>query len=152
MTRTKPTIGWREWVELVDFADVAVKAKIDTGARTSALHAFGLEEIEADGVTLARFEIHPVQNASTPSVAVSAPIIDRRSVRNSGGTVEHRPVIETTLRIGDHSFPIDLTLTRRDEMGFRMLLGRSAVRRRFLIDPGRSFLLKSSEPLNGSHA
>ncbi|MEZ5171420.1 MAG: RimK/LysX family protein [Acidimicrobiia bacterium] len=152
MTTTKSSIGWREWVHFVDFGDVAVKAKIDTGARTSALHAFGMEEVEVDGIRRVRFEIHPVQKRATPSVPVEAAIVDRRSVRNSGGIVEHRPVIETVVRLGEVTFPIELTLTRRDEMGFRMLLGRSAVRRRFLIDPGRSFLTNSTTPTTRSRS
>lgn len=143
-------IGWREWATLVDLGSVRVKAKIDTGARTSALHAFALEEIEVDGITHARFEIHPEQKRSHPSVLVEAAIVDRRAVRNSGGAVETRPVITTFVRLGDHAFPIDLTLTRRDEMGFRMLLGRSAVRRRFLIDPGRSYLTNTDSAPKGS--
>lgn len=145
MSSSKPIIGWREWVRLVDLGGALVKTKVDTGARTSALHAFALEELERDGIPLARFEVHPVQRRSTPSIAAEIPITEWREIRNSGGKVERRPVVTTTIQLGESRFPIDITLTRRDEMGFRMLLGRHAVRRRFLVDPGRSFRMGKPE-------
>jgi len=88
---------------------------------------------------MVRFEIHPIQRSSAASVEVVVPMIDRRVVRNSGGGAEDRPVIETTLQIGEELWPIELTLTRRDEMGFRMLLGREALRDRAVVDAGSSF-------------
>lgn len=137
-------IGWREWVELTDLCAAPVKAKIDTGARTSALHAFGLQVID-DGVTqLARFEIHPRQRSASDAALVTLPVHDFRMVRSSNGRDERRPVIIVPIRLGDISWPIEVTLTARDQMGFRMLLGRAAVRRRFLVDPGRSYLLSRS--------
>jgi hypothetical protein len=117
----------------------AIKAKLDTGARTSALHAFGIRSLVRDGIDMVRFEIHPIQRSSAASVEVVVPMIDRRVVRNSGGGAEDRPVIETTLQIGEELWPIELTLTRRDEMGFRMLLGREALRDRAVVDAGSSF-------------
>lgn len=136
----KPMIGWREWVGLPEFQTPWIKAKIDTGARSSALHAFDLEHVERDGVPWVRFEIHPWQRSSNDPVVVEAPVVDHRTVRSSNGTDEQRPVIETTIEIGGRELPIELTLTRRDHMGFRLLLGRQALRRRVLIDPERSFL------------
>lgn len=141
-SRAQPiTIGWREWVALPDMSRIPVKAKIDTGARTSALHAFGLRIVRGDGTDRASFELHPIQRSSAGSVRVEMPVVAFRRVRSSNGHVENRPVIRTMVRLGDHEWPIDITLTSRDTMGFRMLLGRSALRRRFLVDPGRSFLV-----------
>jgi len=139
-TRTPPeTLGWREWARLPDLGVRVIKAKLDTGARTSALHAFGLVRFVRDGRDMCRFEIHPVQRSDADAVIVETEVLEERWVRNSGGQRELRPVIETMLCIGDRSWPIELTLTRRDQMGFRMLLGRQALKRRALVDPGRSF-------------
>jgi hypothetical protein len=136
----RPVVGWREWVALPDLGADAVKAKVDTGARSSSLHAWDVVEEERDGSTWVRFVLHPVQNDTGVRVAAAAPLVDRREVRSSNGVAERRPVIRTHVVLAGQTFPIELTLTRRDEMGFRMLLGRSALRRRFLVDPGRSFL------------
>lgn len=133
------TLGWREWVQLPVLGVSSIKAKLDTGARTSAIHAFDLREFVQDGVETVRFEIHPVQRSSAASVQAEAVVVDRRAVRSSGGHAELRPVIMTTLRIGDAEWPIEVTLTRRDAMGFRMLLGRQALRGRAVVDPGRSY-------------
>lgn len=138
--KAKPLIGWREWVLLPDLCPVPVKAKIDTGARTSVLHAFALTLRTDDGYMWADFEIHPVQRSRAESSTVSYPVHGVRRVRSSTGHAEKRPVIRTPVRIGSHQFEIDVTLTSRDEMGFRMLLGRAGVKERFLVDPGRSFL------------
>ena len=143
--KTKPLIGWREWVVLPDLSPVPMKAKIDTGARTSTLHAFGLSVSERDGVPWVDFEIHPVQRSKAQSTEASQPIVGFKQVRSSTGHSEKRPVIRTQMRIGPNQFDIELTLTSRSEMGFRMLIGRSAVRRRFVVDPGRSFLTQTSE-------
>ena len=133
------TLGWREWARLPSFGVEAIKAKLDTGARTSALHAFDMERFERDGVPMVRFEIHPQQRSKGGAVSVEAEVVDERWVRNSGGARELRPVIETEVRIGEDTWPIELTLTRRDQMGFRMLLGRQALRRRAVVDPGSSY-------------
>ena len=139
------TIGWREWLDLPDLNVHAIKAKIDTGARSSALHAFDIETFVVNGRSLVRFVVHPYQKDSEYSISAEAELLEWREVRNSGGQVQSRPVISTLVHLGGLSWPIELTLTNRDVMGFRMLLGRQAVQRRFLVNPGRSFLL-SHEP------
>ena len=138
---TRPTIGWREWIALPEFEIANIKAKIDTGARSSALHAYDVEPFTRRGARYVRFKVHPYQRDTRFTRRAEAPLIDMRPVKNSGGTSELRPVVETLLHLGDTAFTIELTLTNRDEMGFRMLLGRQAVRGRFVIDPGRSFLV-----------
>ena len=135
----KPTIGWREWVALPDLGVDFIKAKVDTGARTSALHAFDLHEVVRDGLVHVRFVIHPVQRKSDPSVEVELPLLTRRRVRDYGGRSELRPVVVTPVEVCGRRWPIEITLTRRDTMGFRMLLGRQAIRGRFVVDPGASF-------------
>ncbi len=142
MTRTRATepVGWREWVGLPDWGIEWVKAKIDTGARTSALHAFEIDEFERDGATWVRFAVHPWQRSGSDEQWVEAERIDERPVRSSSGVQTVRPVVRTRVRVGSSSFPIELTLTRRDEMGFRMLLGRQALTGRFVVDPSRSYL------------
>ena len=139
--RTERTIvGWREWVALPDWNVPAIKAKIDTGARTSALHAFDIEPIERDGEAWARFAIHPWQDSRADMVVVEAPLLERREVRSSSGTARERPVVLTAVELAGQRVPIEVTLTRRDEMGFRMLIGRQALRRRYVVDPARSYL------------
>ena len=135
-----PIIGWREWINLPGLGVHGIKAKIDTGARSSALHAFDLEHFERDGVAMVRFQAHPLQRDGSHVVSVEAALLDQRIVRSSVGHEQLRPVIETPVQVGSQVFPIELTLTSRDAMGFRMLLGRQAVRHRFLVDPGRSYL------------
>lgn len=133
-------IGWREWLALPELGITAVKAKIDTGARSSALHAFDIELFERDNLSMVRFRVHPWQRDIATIVAAEAPLVGQRLVRNSGGIETLRPVIITPLELAGQRWPIELTLTARDTMGFRMLLGREAIRRRFLVDPGRSYL------------
>ncbi|MEZ5175184.1 MAG: RimK/LysX family protein [Acidimicrobiia bacterium] len=134
-------IGWREFIDLPDLCPVPIKAKIDTGARTSALHAFGLRVKEVEGIPVARFEIHPVQRSSQRAVRVAVPVHRWRRVKSSNGVTERRPSIITRAHVGSTAWDIELTLTSRDTMGFRMLLGRSAIRGRFLVHPSRSFIL-----------
>ena len=136
----RPVVGWREWVGLPDLGVERIKAKVDTGARTSSLHAFGLERFQRNGREMVRFEAHPLQRDTSISIPVEAELVDRRSVRSSTGTETVRPVIETDVTLLGQRWPIELSLIRRDLMGFRMLLGRQAVRGRFVVDPGRSFL------------
>ena len=138
-SRELPVIGWREWVALPDLGVPRIKAKVDTGARTSSLHAFDMQETVRDGITFVRFEIHPRQRQSEPAIEVELPLLTRRRVRDSGGKVESRPVVVTEIALAGQVWPIELTLTRRDAMGFRMLLGRQAIRGRFVVDPGGSF-------------
>lgn len=136
-----PLIGWREWVGLPDFGIARIKAKVDTGARTSALHAWNIRlDEQSDGAWVV-FDLHPLQRDDTMIVACRAPLRDLREIRNSGGQRERRYVVRTSLQIGPLVYPIDVSLTNRDEMGFRMLIGRSALRGRFTVDPGRSFVL-----------
>lgn len=136
---TPGILGWREWAALPDLGVEAIKAKLDTGARTSSLHAFDLTRFERGGIEMVRFEIHPHQRSAEDAIEVEAEVVDERWVRNSGGQRELRPVIETVVRIGGKRWPIELTLSRRDEMGFRMLLGRQALRTRVVVDPGTSY-------------
>ncbi len=138
-TKQLPIIGWREWVGLPDFGVPSIKAKVDSGARSSSLHAFGLKQFERDGTAFVRFQIHPVQRKTVGAVKVEAEVLEFRSIRTSSGKAELRPVVVTTLTLLGQTWPIELTLAGRDEMGFRMLLGRQAFRKRFLVDAARSF-------------
>lgn len=144
MATERPVVGWREWVALPELGIDRIKAKVDTGARTSSLHAFGLERFERDGRPMVRFEAHPLQRDSSVTVPVEVELVDRRKVRSSTGTQTLRPVIETDLGLMGERWPIEITLIRRDLMGFRLLLGRQALRKRVLVDPGRSFLTDES--------
>jgi hypothetical protein len=133
-----PVIGWREWIGLPEFGIKAIKAKVDTGARSSSLHAFDLEEFEQDGKWV-RFKLHPVQRKNERIVVAEAKVLEYRSVRSSSGKAARRPVIVTNIELLGLTWPVELTLANRDEMGFRMLLGREAFRRRFLVDAGKSY-------------
>ena len=135
----KVLVGWREWCSLPVLGLPAVKAKIDTGARTSALHAFEIEQIEQDGKPYVRFCIHPLQRHTDLVKACIAPLVDRRPVKTSSGKKEHRFVIKTPIQIGNNRWEIEITLTNRRPMRFRMLLGREALRKRMVVDPGRSY-------------
>jgi len=139
--RQRLVLGWREWLSLPELGLPHIKAKIDTGARTSALHAFEVSYFEHDGQPLVRFAIHPLQRRTDMQVVCTAPVIDRRRVKDSGGHSERRYVICTPVVIGNESWPIELTLTNRDTMGFRMLLGRTAMHGRIVVDPDASFLM-----------
>ncbi len=133
-------IGWREWIALPELGVERIKAKVDTGARSSSLHAYDIERYEDDERSMVRFKVHPIQRDARTTVNASAELVDRRSVKSSSGAETLRPVILTEVTFMDQRWAIELTLTRRDDMGFRMLLGRQAVRGRFVVDPGRSFL------------
>lgn len=138
--KVKHTIGWREWVRLSEFGGVRLKAKVDSGARTSSLHAYNVEIITSRGQDKVRFALYPNQGNKRDKQVVEAPLVDYRSVRSSSGHKETRPVILTTVKLFGEVWPVEITLTNRDIMGFRMLLGRQAVRNRFLIDVSQSFL------------
>lgn len=117
-----------------------IKAKIDTGARSSALHAFNIRELSVEGKQIIRFQVHPLQRDSKTTITAEAELLEYRRIRNSGGVAQLRPVIKTNIKVGEQIWAIELSLTDRDVMGFRMLLGRQAVRNKFLVDPGRSFI------------
>ena len=136
----KARLGWREWVSLPDLGIPAIKAKLDTGARTSSLHAFMIEPFRSDGRLKVRFGIHPLQRREDIEIFSSAEVIDRRYVIDSGGHRELRYVIQTPIHIGQRSWDIEVSLTNRDIMRFRMLLGRTAMQKRLLVDPQGSYL------------
>ncbi|MEZ6134128.1 MAG: ATP-dependent zinc protease [Pirellulaceae bacterium] len=132
-------IGWREYVSLPDLGIRSIKVKVDTGARSSSLHAYDITEFSRDGERWLRFCVHPWQRNDRKIVAAEARVLDVRSIRSSSGELNERYVIMTTARLLGQSWPIELTLANRDQMGFRMLLGREAIRGRMLVDPGRSY-------------
>ena len=134
-----PTVGWREWIALPELGIENIKVKVDTGARTSALHTFSMDYFERDGAEWVRIGVHPIQK-SDREWFTEARVIDKRVVRDSGGHEELRPVIETLIHLGQHAFRAELTLTSRDNMKFRMLLGRKALEGRFLVDAQGSYL------------
>jgi hypothetical protein len=137
---TKLTVGWREWLALPALGIPAIKAKVDTGARTSCLHSHRVERLREAGKELVRFEVHPLQGRRDLSLTCTAELLDQRLVSDSGGHRELRWVIRTPIRIGAEQWPAELTLTDRDSMRFRMLLGRTAMHGRILVDPEASYL------------
>lgn len=144
-TTQQQLIGWREWVVLTDFAATRIKAKVDTGAKTSALHTYYVTPFERDGQPWVRFGLHPLQGRNDNSIACEAPVKDRRQVTDSGGHKEWRFVIETTITLKDRQFTVEVTLTDRENMRFRMLLGRSALRQGYVVDSAKSFVLGGSK-------
>ena len=133
-------LGWREYIGLPELGISRVKAKIDTGARTSCIHAFTVEPFEKDGENWVRFGVHPNQKDTVTEQWCEAKVVDCRLVTDSGGHTEMRYVISSKLVIGEHTFDAELTLSNRDNMRFRMLLGRTAMRNRFVVDSGASYL------------
>lgn len=133
-------IGWKEWISLPELGIPAVKAKIDIGARTSALHTFDLEEFESNGMRMVRFGIHPLQKRKDVILFCECPVLERRRVKNTGGQYEKRYVIQTDVVLGGERWPIEVSLADRDTMLFRMLLGRIAVAKKFLVNPGQAYL------------
>lgn len=135
------TVGWREWVSLPDLGLDCVKAKIDTGARTSSLHAFEVSDFEEDGVHKVKFKMHPQQLDDTNVVVCVADIVDERVVSDSGGHREKRWIIRSPVHIGACRWNVEINLTSRDDMRFRMLIGRTALAGRALVDPARSYMV-----------
>ena len=134
-------LGWREWVSLPELGLQPVKAKVDTGARTSALHAFEIRPFSEGGLQRVEFKIHPRQRDNDTVVVCTADVIDERTVTDSGGHKEQRWVIKTPISLGKHTWPIEITLTSRDDMRFRMLLGRTAINDLALVNPAQSYLV-----------
>ena len=135
----RQVLGWREWVSLPGLGIAAIKAKLDTGAKTSALHAWDLSFHMVDGRQWIRFRVHQVRRGKAMSVVCEAPLSDQRWVTNSSGTRERRCIISTDLQIGPSSWPIELSLTNRDAMEYPMIIGREAMRNRLIVDPKASF-------------
>ncbi|MDP3983506.1 MAG: ATP-dependent zinc protease [Acidimicrobiia bacterium] len=138
--RTPTEIGWREWVSLPEFGIPAIQAKVDTGADSSSLHAFNQKRFSRDGVELIRFDIHPLKRSKSSSVTCEARVVMQRKVKNPGGRTELRPVISTPVIVNGVQIRAMINLTERDEMSFRMLIGRRTLRGKFLVNPGRSYL------------
>ena len=133
-------VGWREWVSLPDCGVGWIKAKIDTGARSSAIHAFDIVELERDGEPWVRYSVHPWQGSSEDATTVESAVLDRRLVRSSSGHSDERYVVRMDVSLAGRRVTTEMTLSRRDQMGFRMLVGREALRQGFLVDPRRSYL------------
>ena len=138
----KMIIGWEEWCALPDLGLPAIKAKVDTGAKTSALHAYDIELFTKDKNDFVRFKIHPLQKNQTIERCCVAPLVDYRTVMSSNGEREKRYVIQTQIEFQSRCIMAELTLTSRHNMTFRMLLGRGALRKaKFTVDPAKSFVL-----------
>jgi len=133
------SLGWEEWVGLPDLSLPAIKAKVDTGARTSALHAVAVEPFGTEKNPQVRFIMHPDPADPTIEVVCSAKVVDRRNVTSSNGSTELRYVINSNIHVGGQSWPIEISLTNRETMGYRMLLGRSALKDGVSVVPGASF-------------
>jgi len=141
MSQNKVILGSEEWFSFPDLGIPTIKARVDSGAKTSALHAINIAPFVKDGSNWVKFDINPIQNNLKTVIHCEAPLIDKRIVKSSSGFREQRYVIQTTLDIGDANWKIEMTLTNRDSMGFRMLLGREAMSGRVLVDPEQSYLL-----------
>ena len=132
-------VGWREWVALPQAGVDWVKAKIDTGARSSSIHAFDLEVFAQDDREWVRFSIHPWQRSDDAAHELTLPLLDRREVRSSNGQTEQRYAVAMDVTLAGRTITTVMTLSNRDEMGFRMLIGREALERGFLVDSSRSY-------------
>lgn len=139
------TVGWREWAILPELGVAAIEVKVDTGARTSAIHTYYLQEEEHPDGLYVRFGLHPDRHQTELALECLARVTDRRAVSDSGGHKEVRYVITTPISMGGQSWPIEITLAQRDNMAYRMLLGRQAMRGRILVNPAASHLLPFSQ-------
>jgi ribosomal protein S6--L-glutamate ligase len=133
-------VGWKEWVSLPNLDIPVIKAKIDTGAATSSLHAHHIEYLDVDGITHVKYSLCPLQKNKKLVRTCIARLHDERMVKSSSGNIEKRPVIKTMLKIGLIAWEIELNLTNRDYMGMRMLIGREALDGRALVNAGHKFL------------
>lgn len=138
----KKVMGWRELIVFPDLTKMTIKAKIDSGARTTALHAYDIEVVKERKKTWVYFDVHPLQKCQKTTVRVRAPFIEYRKIKSSTGHETLRPVIETTIDIGGDRFTTEVTLVNRDMMGFRLLIGRQTIRKKYLVDVGESFLTR----------
>lgn len=133
-------LGWEEWLALPELGLPAIKAKVDTGARTSALHAFAIETFGPANQPRVRFGVHPIPGRDDIAITCTADVVDRRDVTSSNGETESRYVIRTPVRMGDRTWAIEITLANREQLTYRMLLGRSAIGEDMIVDPASSFL------------
>jgi hypothetical protein len=139
--KPKLIAGWREWAHLPELNVETIKVKIDTGAKTSTIHAFELSTVTHMGRDCVKFDVHPIQDNDVFTHTCICPIVDHRWITSSTGHSQKRFIIHTTLKMGEFSTLIELSLANRDEMGFRMLVGRNALGKNILVDPSHSFLL-----------
>lgn len=153
MNKGPNMVGWREWAVLPELGIHAIKVKIDTGARTSALHALDIERVRENGQDTVRFSVQPLQRNSAVVIRTQAPLVDIRAVSDSGGHSENRYVIRAGIVIGSMEKDIDITLTERSSMLFRMLVGRTALADSVVVDPAASYLCgrMSTRLLYSSH-
>lgn len=140
--KTKEVIGWWEWVSLPELGISRVKVKVDTGAKTSALHVSQMHYEKIGKKEFIRFVVHPLQRSTRPEIEVRAELLEYRAVRSSVGTLTIRPVICTPIKVGSREVMAEVTLVNRDMMGFRMLLGRQALKGRFVVDPAKRGMLE----------
>ena len=143
--QSKQVIGCEEWCVFPELGIPAVKARVDSGAKTSSIHAFNIQKFRKDGKNWVSFEIHPLQNNRRTVLRCVRPIIDKRTIKSSSGITERRYVVETLVRMADQEWKIELTLANRDSMGYRMLLGREAMKNRMLVDPAAAFCMGDKE-------
>jgi len=134
-------IGWKEWISLPDLNIPAIKAKMDTGARTSALHAFNIKEFEKEAQRWVRFTVQPLRKKPDIEIQCVSNVLGMREIKNSGGNIENRYVIKTTVVLGKKIWPVEFTLTNREDMLFRILLGRMALKDNFKVDPGKKYIM-----------
>lgn len=143
----KILVGSEEWCSLPELNIPLIKARVDSGAKTSSLHAFNIQPFHRNNALWVNFEVHPIQKDRKVSIHCQAKVVDRRSVKSSSGISENRFVIKSSFKIGAYNWDIEMTLTNRDSMGFRMLLGREAMIDRIMVDPGAIYLQREvTEP------